>query len=77
MFSQDAEYLRAAARQLRTLAKGRFDWRDDSVRTHAASMRNDQARRQMLVIAQGYDRLAEIAEDRTKSSSALLSTAFD
>ena len=77
MFSHDAEYLRAAARQLRMLAASRFHWHDESVRTQVANMRNDQARKQMLVIAQGYDRLAEIAEDRTKSGSALLSAAFD
>jgi hypothetical protein len=65
MFSHDAEYLRAAARQLRTLARGRFDWRGEVARTQVADLRNEQARRQMLVIARGYDRLAERAENRT------------
>jgi hypothetical protein len=67
MFCQDVEYLRAAARQLRSLAAGRFEWRDQ-----VGNIRNEQARRQMLVIAQGYDRLAESAENRTESISALL-----
>lgn len=72
MFCQDVEYLRAAARQLRSLAAGRFEWRDQAGRTQVANMRNEQARSQMLVIAQGYDRLADSAENRTESSSALL-----
>jgi predicted secreted protein len=71
MFSHDAEYLRAAAHQLRTLATGRFDWRDEAARIQVADKRNEQARRQMLVIAQGYDRLAERADNRTESSSPL------
>jgi hypothetical protein len=71
MFSHDAEYLRAAAHQLRMLATSRFDWRDEAGRTQVAHVRNEQARRQMLVIAQGYDRLAERAENRTESSSPL------
>jgi hypothetical protein len=69
MFSHDAEYLRAAAHQLRTLATGRFDWRDGSAQTQVADKRNEQARRQMLVIARGYDRLAERAENPTESGS--------
>jgi hypothetical protein len=77
MFSHDAEYLRAAARQLRTLATGRFDWRDDAARTQVADMRNEQARRQMLVIAQGYDRLAERVENLTQSRSTLLAAVCD
>jgi len=77
MFSHDAEYLRAAAQQLRTLAASRFDWRDKAARAQGADLRNEQARSQMLVIAQGYDRLAERVENRTESSSALLSAAFD
>jgi hypothetical protein len=72
MFSHDAEYLRAAAHQLRALATGQFDWRDEAARTRVADMRNEQARRQMLEIAQGYDRLAERAENRTESSSTVV-----
>jgi hypothetical protein len=77
MFSHDAEYLRAAARQLRRLAAGRFDWRHESAPAQAADKRNEQARQQMLEIAQGYDRLAESAENQTESSSALSSAKFD
>ena len=73
MFPHDADYLRATARKLRTLAAGCFDWRDKAASAQAVSTHDEEARKQMLVIAQGYDRLAESAENCTKQSSTLFS----
>jgi len=44
-------------------------WRDraEEARIQAGDMRNHDARRQMLQIAEGYDRLAQRAEERAKS----------
>jgi hypothetical protein len=46
-------------------------WRDraEEARVIAAGMRHEIARAQMLLIALGYDRLAKIAEEHTKSSN--------
>jgi hypothetical protein len=66
MFSHDANFLRATARQLRMLAASCFDWRDRAAGVRAASPHDEEARKQMLVIAQGYDRLAERAENDVK-----------
>jgi hypothetical protein len=68
MFSRDANFLRATARQLRMLAAGCFDWRDRAAGVSAAGLRDEEARKQMLVIAQGYDRLADRAENEAKRS---------
>jgi hypothetical protein len=48
-------------------------WRDraEEARVQAADMRDPQARRQMLVIADGYDHLAQRAEERAKVSISL------
>jgi hypothetical protein len=68
MFSHDANFLRATARQLRMLAAGYFDWRDRAAGAQPANPHDEEARKQMLVIAQGYDRLAERAENDAKQS---------
>jgi hypothetical protein len=45
-------------------------WRDraEEARVIAAGMHDEVARRQMFAIAEGYDRLAQRAEERTKSN---------
>jgi hypothetical protein len=45
-------------------------WRNraEEARAIASGMRHEIARAQMLLIALGYDRLAKIAEERTKSA---------
>jgi hypothetical protein len=44
-------------------------WRDraEEARALAEEMRDEFSRQQMLAIADGYDRLAKRAEERTKS----------
>jgi hypothetical protein len=72
MFYDDAHYLRATARRLRAIAVGSFDWphsEAQEVRDQAADVYDSEARKQMLAIAEGYDRLAERAEERAKQSS--------
>jgi len=45
-------------------------WRDraEEARVQAADMRGEDARQQMLKIAEGYDKLAQRAEERAKST---------
>jgi hypothetical protein len=45
-------------------------WRDraEEARVIASSMHDETARRQMFAIAEGYQRLAERAEERTNSN---------
>jgi hypothetical protein len=66
MFPDDADSLRATARRLRAIAAGYFDWRDQGTgtETQTVDMHEIEARKQMLAIAQGFDRLAERAEQR-------------
>jgi hypothetical protein len=66
MFSDDADSLRATARRLRAIAAGCFDWRDrgTGTATQTVDMYEGEARKQMLAIAQGFDRLAERIEQR-------------
>jgi hypothetical protein len=61
MFPDDADSLRATARRLRAIAAGCFDWRDQGTETETqiVDMHEREARKQMLAIAQGFDRLAE------------------
>jgi hypothetical protein len=71
MFYDDAHYLRTTARRLRAIAMGSFDWPHCEaleVRDHAADMYDNEARKQILVIAEGYDRLAERAEERARQT---------
>jgi hypothetical protein len=69
VFADDADYLRATARRLRALAAGGFDWRDNHIEVEpaAADTHIEEARKQMLAIAQGYDCLAERAEKHARS----------
>jgi hypothetical protein len=47
-------------------------WRDraEEARTLAEEMRDEFSRQQMMAIADGYDRLAKRAEQRTKSDQS-------
>ena len=47
-------------------------WRNcaNEARTHAGHMRTDEAKRQMLEIAEGYLQLAQRAEERTAGKKA-------
>jgi hypothetical protein len=72
MFYDDAHYLRATARRLRAIAMGSFDWplwEAPEVWDQAADVYDNEARKQILVIAEGYDRLADRAEERAKQTS--------
>jgi hypothetical protein len=66
MFPDDADSLRATARRLRAIAAGCFDWRDQGTgtQTQTMDMHELEARKQMLAIAQGFDRLADRVEQR-------------
>jgi hypothetical protein len=44
--------------------------RAEEARTLAEEMRDEFSRQQMLAIADGYDRLAKRAEERTKSDQS-------
>jgi hypothetical protein len=70
MFPDDADSLRATARRLRAIAAGCFDWRHQGTETETqiVDMHEREARKQMLAIAQGFDRLAERIEQRTASA---------
>jgi hypothetical protein len=71
MFSK-AHYFRATARRLRAIAAGSFDWphwEAEEVWDHAAEMYDNEARKQMLVIAEAYERLAERAAERAKQTA--------
>jgi len=64
MFSSDAACPRPAARRLRAFAAGRFDRRvrGAGARTETADTRDEEARKQTLAIARGFDRLAARAD---------------
>ena len=54
-------------------------WRDraEEARLQAADMHGDDARQQMLRIAEGYDKLAQRAKERAKSTIAPASAPDD
>ena len=67
-----AHYFRATARRLRAIAAGSFDWphsEAEEVWDQAADLYDNEARKQMLVIAEAYERLAERAEERAKQTA--------
>jgi hypothetical protein len=71
MFYDKGHYFRATARRLRAIAAGSFDWphwEDQEVCDHAADINDNEARKQILVIAEDYERLAELAEERAKQT---------
>jgi hypothetical protein len=71
VFADDTNYLRATARRIRAIAASGFEWLDKYKQSEhpAADTHVEEARKQMLAIALGYDRLAKRTEEHSEPPS--------